>query len=896
MTKNYCYFVLIAILFQACQSNNTFEEQAYFASPLESVSIDFELTDIDPTKAQVVNFDNGSSISIPQNAFVDKDGNTITSNVTIAYRQFDNASDIVASGIPMTYTDKEGAVQQLSSGGMFEIQAKANNENVFIASGKSIKTNLASSTPGEFDFYYLDPSKQKDAAYNWEKLTNHVDELPAIDVAAYGSSIFQFDTANYPELIPFTKANWQFAFSDACWNPTTNNDNLVLNTKWKQISISQPQFTIRPIQELNARGEYNISTAPDHHHWLTENDSRITTYNKSGQVIGQSTGRSAYFISSHVAFISNSLTDDVLCDKHLKPIRKLKLSPIPLYFSEQRRIAYGTKNDDDSYELHITDEYGTIVARRKMPIIRSINFDITEDQEHIYAQTLDTTFIFDLKGNTKGKLVHQEDYERIYLGNLFNAHGGLKDVVIIKRTDGGLTIWDWKKDKLYSSTGFDLRCKSSDPEAIESYHLFIRRYANLPYIRLREDGSSTYQLWNWETNTLTAIPDNVYTDYSPSGKLTEKINAGTQKGSILNEQQKTIIEFTPYINVGETPPITMYNDDESRILINIWQETVQLYDNKGTLIRDFKSYDKAINFALLNHDKTKVVTYTTLGRIAVWDLEGKLEHQFNIDAIFDYPNSLDLYPNRIVTESDNTQKAWDLKGNFLEDYGFTTNKQYRYLSTKISSPFVITGKTLTSEATSTCFLADNSTPVPDSNVYQLVLSHEKRQYITYVYLDAMTKSLIQEYNRKIQARKFTEAKRQQREVKLIRSFNINNFGIYNWDKFYKASNNERIFCSPTFNIETEFSNISMFLITGNNRNTVIKFDPQAPQNFSFSSTQYNQLVAILPDNKVAIFNDEDFKQLNIDRIKQTKEVHFEMKKLDAVDDKTMLDAILNPPT
>lgn len=109
---------------------------------------------------------NGTKIVVPQDAFVDKNNKPIVGNVDLEYREFHNAAQILASGIPMTY-DSAGVKHQFESAGMFEMRGFQNNEPVFIAQNKGIDVDMASFVKGDdFRFYYLDQTNTKTVAYH----------------------------------------------------------------------------------------------------------------------------------------------------------------------------------------------------------------------------------------------------------------------------------------------------------------------------------------------------------------------------------------------------------------------------------------------------------------------------------------------------------------------------------------------------------------------------------------------------------------------------------------------------------------------------------------------------------------------------------------------------------
>lgn len=103
-----------------------------------------------------------TKIKVPANSFVDKQGQDIRGEVTIAYREFHHPADIIVSGIPMAY-DSAGQHYNLESAGMFDIRGYHNGEPVFIKPDKNLEVELASqNAEHRFNQYYFDT-----VAGNW---------------------------------------------------------------------------------------------------------------------------------------------------------------------------------------------------------------------------------------------------------------------------------------------------------------------------------------------------------------------------------------------------------------------------------------------------------------------------------------------------------------------------------------------------------------------------------------------------------------------------------------------------------------------------------------------------------------------------------------------------------
>lgn len=139
--------------------------KSYVAPPSADLNVKYTSYTVNPTQPTDLRHPSGTRIRIPKNAFVDKNGKTITGEVSIEYREFHDAAEIIASGIPMHY-DSAGSRRQFESAGMFDIRGQQNGQPVFIHPEQRIKVELVSqSNQNKFCQYYLDT-----AGRNWQFL------------------------------------------------------------------------------------------------------------------------------------------------------------------------------------------------------------------------------------------------------------------------------------------------------------------------------------------------------------------------------------------------------------------------------------------------------------------------------------------------------------------------------------------------------------------------------------------------------------------------------------------------------------------------------------------------------------------------------------------------------
>ena len=74
--------------------------------PIFKNDIDYIEMSFNPDEGYEYHGKNGTHISIPKSAFVDKNGNLVTENVVVKFREFHDAKSILLSGIPMQMNDQ----------------------------------------------------------------------------------------------------------------------------------------------------------------------------------------------------------------------------------------------------------------------------------------------------------------------------------------------------------------------------------------------------------------------------------------------------------------------------------------------------------------------------------------------------------------------------------------------------------------------------------------------------------------------------------------------------------------------------------------------------------------------------------------------------------------------
>ena len=210
--------------------------------PLSKVDVAFQTFEMRPNEAKTIELANGTTIEIPADAFVDANGNPVTQDVEIRYREFHDAAAVLSSGIPMKVRQPDGQEAYMQTAGMFEINAYVAELPLQLAENKQIMVNMASNVDGSYDFWNYDvkagqwvnagvnepainPKKEaaKVALAKMEKELKSKNTTAPVMPAKFDKSkpVLNFDV-NYnvfPELQQMKGIVWQYSGNDSKMNP-----------------------------------------------------------------------------------------------------------------------------------------------------------------------------------------------------------------------------------------------------------------------------------------------------------------------------------------------------------------------------------------------------------------------------------------------------------------------------------------------------------------------------------------------------------------------------------------------------------------------------------------------------------------------------------------------------
>jgi hypothetical protein len=879
------YLLLTGFIILILTSCSVHDEQPLYTvqPPLKNITIIPNTLSIDATKEQVVRFPNGVSIEVPADAFCDEEGKPIKGNVELSLQTYDSKAAILASGIPMKYTEN-GVEGDFESAGMFKLEGRANNKKIEIREDKKLQINYPSKTFGDFDFYYFEeeqvkqsglstPSAPDNATGSWKKLS--VPKTETVDPGKVVKTFqLQFDSKNYTELQPLEALKWNLATT--FMDPTSAKNKWALNQKWTSLEITQPKWGLKdPVFEQEVNYE---------------------TYIKSGAIDVSKDGKTVIASKKPITTVWSASTKQVVTidqiDTDFQPIELIdnrymlvdKENGCALYTFDGKQLAVFK----DSYQHKVSVKKQRVVFEKRSSLPREkisvfltdfsgklikefkLTSEVTTDfnDRRIYADflvtpedllvtnSLDGIKIYDLNGNLLyGKKEGASSIHYFSSGKL-----------LCEDVDGGLSLWDYKQNKVTKAPEKDFSLKA---QLIDGTHYLthLNTIYNTPFIIVHESSKNHDSQVIWDSESNTSFRLNFYVLSNDSSLIPEIIagkNFSDRSYHVYNlKTKKNLITIPNFQSLSESYSYPIFSKDKKKMLIDGYSH-IQLYDVNGRLLRDFKNYDSLIIKAEIIDNK--IFTISSQGLFQFWDLNGQKIPGSEVQLQNNENDFYSLFSNDVILGWSSIFNSFNLyakNGALLVSPG-------RGLQGLLDSSYVVH----TSEAKK-CVVSPLFNRGED--MYQLTLRTDSLEFFTYVYLDKQSKELISTYNSFKAKRINSENDRRKEEVKFVRRFELAKFGLYNWDKVIDQPNRIAFEADFKFDIPTDFNHITIFMITELNGKAVIKFYKEAWRKFSIDPTVNNKLVAVLPDNRIALFTNDDLKKINWEEVRKNKKYSFQMK-------------------
>lgn len=264
--------------------------------PLPEADIPFETFTIKARKGGTWTAENGTTIEVPKGIFVDADGNPVKGEVTIHYREFHDAADIILSGITMKYDD-EGTLRDFQTAGMMEIQGTQEGEAVYIREGEEIQIRMASFTEDDdYGLYFLDPEngwedigkakieQNKDKKRQIQQVAQLPPEprKPLVITEKDGGIGFNVDYSEFPELKPFKGLKWK-----PLDQKYADDNEWALTKTWSSINLEEVDKDNLEYRLVlgHRKGKFELDVTPmfnksDHGKEMARFDKRLKRFNK----------------------------------------------------------------------------------------------------------------------------------------------------------------------------------------------------------------------------------------------------------------------------------------------------------------------------------------------------------------------------------------------------------------------------------------------------------------------------------------------------------------------------------------------------------------------------------------------------------------------------------------
>ena len=133
---------------------------------------------------------------------------------------------------------------------------------------------------------------------------------------------------------------------------------------------------------------------------------------------------------------------------------------------------------------------------------------------------------------------------------------------------------------------------------------------------------------------------------------------------------------------------------------------------------------------------------------------------------------------------------------------------------------------------------------------------------------------------KVMAEIESERERMEAMASVFRTFEINDMGIYNWDKMMKEE--ERLFLAGDFQfpgeVNEKLTELEVVYLSGDN-NAVVKFPEYTWEKMALVPDEGGRFFAILPGNQLAVFPAEDYRAIDFEslRLEVNPEYQFNME-------------------
>ena len=877
------------MLFRNTASQQNAPQTVAYTSPFNGNGLDvkFNAWEMDADQAKVFKLKNGSNIHVPAGAFINKFGQPVKGKVEIKYREFHNAADIIASGIPMHY-DSAGTRYHFESGGMFEIRGNQNGEPVFLANGKNIDVNMVSYNKDEnFNHYYLNEGKtqpqvntntaqilpnlsskktQQRQAAQWKLLgkaktqplntpkakSTNQEQMAAVQRENQPEALKKKSSALVFKEVPREIKNAQ-KIELSKKTPTKEQGKTVVTTPINNADYFKLKFALDFEPELKSFQDVKWSFAG--------NSGVYNPQNKANQWVLK------------------------------EPWHKVTLTKLPFGFKtlkvHKQEVMSATYSNNGQYILTHGRDQSAILFDRKGNLIKAFanvkfaqlsktgKYLLLANDKQVHLWTLNGMTVKTFTQNNEIKLAVLSDNEQYIITT---THEEVSKMIDLE----GKPVRTFKEDFKYASFSpdgkymatisdrdFSLKIWTSDGKYLHQlkgeYNTVI--FSSDSRHLLTSSDRNAAQLWFFETsyfNTMLMTAFNhrarVNTARFSNGgqKVVTASNDGSAKiwdvsGKLLNTLK---IEKYKWVNDA------VFSPDDQMILTAASNGNAQIWNSKtGDLRHTLRGHGESLNGAVFSPDQQGVLTFSKDKTAMIWDRSLGTKDIYALDLSNIGPHYEELFKEQMMKFYKREIKIQPMKKQLKKFFSIIT----------MYSPQMVAG----------------TTTKPEDNQ----LAKINQQYTKDV-ANIKTTDIAKEREKIYEERRNVV----KQEAKLLHNFRVANMGVYNVDRIMRIAGNGRpvISFKAEVDLGTNYSFFTRFyLITGGNRTAVMRYEPQDLKRFVYSPALDNQLVVILPKNKVAVFTPEQFKKIDVEKLKNDRQYLFDLTKTHTVKTKQEFEKLLN---
>lgn len=840
----------------------------------QSINVRFDELEVNNEEAKTLNLEDGTIIHIPAYSFIDKKGQPIKGKVQLQYRELHSAADIIASGIPVEY-DSMGVKHNLETAGMFEIRGRKGKQPVYIAQGKNIDIQFASRHDGEnFSHYYLEDGSQP-LALNY----NYANQASIIPGA--------FAQSKPAKIAP----QWKWLGASAV------TSKIIVKKRIDEAKAYKKAKT----QRIDSLKEVIARMKSQHHTDSVEYIEKLLAQQKK-DLDQAKKAKADYF----------QLDFDIKRNQYLEFFKNV----VWQYIGENKQQSptkgnswiFNEKWDD----IKLTNlKYLPVSLRGHKAAVLSVNF--SPDSKYVVSASADaTTKIWDNQGNLVQTLI-----------------GHRKAVTKAKFSPDGQTILTGSDDftaKLWNKQGNILANLSGHKGKILSVD-----FSTNGRLILTAAADNTIKLWNRQGRLLHTLQHKYALKEAKFTPNSKNVLSVSKKGPVkiwyIDGKLLHTIE-------GDHNSVSVSKDSKYLVTTSLISETGSgVWSINGELLHSIKG---SASQAIFSNDGSHLITIANrtahlfsiyqkgVRTVLIKNMGGSYKGKGHLQKI----NNIQFSPSQhaIVTASDDyLAKIWDGSGNFRYNLRGHTNK----VTDATFSPNGLHIATASADNTVKLWVETSQ-----KDIYEMELIKEKRlvetngklveiggkNFVTVVRKAAseeipeelQTKGLVhksftqskdladmiakyeQVLKQKANKERELTAKKPKVRAKVLRNFTVKKFGIYGAHRMFRMK--ENIICKAEFDfglgIDSQDEDIKVYLITGEQGSAVVPYTQRSWHRFQFDPNMANKLIAILPNDRIAVMNKREFANIDIDKLDQAGSYTFVLHTR-PVQSKQDLDFILN---